>query len=44
MRYVSYSDRKKVAADLRPVYTALDADAAADAGRASMTNGARATR
>jgi len=28
MRFVSYSDRKKVAAALRPIYTAPDADAA----------------
>jgi putative transposase len=26
MRYVSYQDRKKVAAALRPVYTAANAD------------------
>jgi putative transposase len=31
MRYVAYQDRKKVAAALRPVYTAPNADAAADA-------------
>jgi putative transposase len=31
MRYVAYQDRKKVAADLRPVYTAPNADAAEDA-------------
>jgi putative transposase len=28
MRFVSYTDRKKVAAALRPIYTAVDADAA----------------
>jgi putative transposase len=28
MRYVNYRDRKKVARDLRPIYTATDADAA----------------
>lgn len=28
MRYVAYADRKAVAAALRPVYTAVDADAA----------------
>ncbi len=28
MRFVSYSDRKKVAAALRPIYTAADSDAA----------------
>ena len=28
MRWVSYGDRKKVAADLRPVYAAVNADAA----------------
>ncbi len=28
MRYVSYQDRKQVAARLRPIYTAVDADAA----------------
>ena len=28
MRFVSYSDRKKVAAALKPIYTAVDADAA----------------
>src|SRR4051812_156995 len=31
MRFVTYQDRKKVAADLRPVYRAVNADAAADA-------------
>lgn len=31
MRYVAYQDRKKVAADLRPVYTAPNAEAAQDA-------------
>jgi putative transposase len=31
MRYVSYKDRKTVAADLRPIYTAPNAEAAADA-------------
>lgn len=31
MRYVSYGDRKKLAAALRPVYTAVNADAAGDA-------------
>lgn len=31
MRYVAYQDRKKVAAALRPVYTAPNAEAAADA-------------
>jgi putative transposase len=30
MRFVSYKDRKTVAADLRKVYTAIDADHAAD--------------
>ena len=33
MRFVSYSDRKAVAAALKPVYTAADADAAAQALR-----------
>jgi putative transposase len=31
MRYVAYRDRKKVAADLKPVYRAVNADAAAEA-------------
>jgi putative transposase len=31
MRFVAYQDRKKVAADLRPVYTAPNAEAAAEA-------------
>ena len=31
MKYVAYQDRKKLAADLRPIYTATDADAASDA-------------
>jgi len=31
MRYVSYKDRKAVAADLRPIYTAATAEAAEDA-------------
>jgi putative transposase len=31
MRYVAYQDRKRVAADLKPVYRAVNADAAADA-------------
>jgi putative transposase len=31
MRFVTYQDRKKVAADLRPVYRAVNAEAAADA-------------
>lgn len=31
MRYVAYQDRMKVAAALRPVYTAPNAEAAADA-------------
>jgi putative transposase len=31
MRYVAYQDRKKIAAALRPVYTAPNAEAAADA-------------
>jgi putative transposase len=31
MRYVAYQDRKKLAAALRPVYTAPNAEAAADA-------------
>jgi putative transposase len=31
MRYVTYRDRKKVAADLKPVYRAVNADAAAEA-------------
>src|SRR5579875_2200375 len=31
MRYVAYQDRKRVAADLRPVYTAPNAEAAEDA-------------
>jgi putative transposase len=31
MRFVTYQDRKKVAADLKPVYRAVNADAAADA-------------
>ena len=34
MRFVAYQDRKKVAAALRPVYTAVDADAAAEALKA----------
>jgi putative transposase len=31
MRFVTYQDRKQVAADLKPVYRAVNADAAADA-------------
>ena len=31
MKYVAYQDRKKHAADLRPIYTATDDDAASDA-------------
>jgi putative transposase len=31
MRFVTYQDRKRVAADLRPVYRAINADAAAQA-------------
>src|SRR4051812_1544786 len=31
MRFVTYQDRKKVAADLRPVYRAVNAEAAGDA-------------
>jgi putative transposase len=31
MRYVTYQDRKRVAADLKPVYRAINADAAAQA-------------
>jgi putative transposase len=31
MRFVTYQDRKKVAADLKPVYRAINAEAAADA-------------
>jgi putative transposase len=31
MRYVTYKDRQRVAADLKPVYRAVNADAAADA-------------
>jgi putative transposase len=31
MRYVTYQDRKRVAADLKPVYRAVNADAAAQA-------------
>ena len=31
MRFVAYQDRKKVAAALRPIYTAVDADSAATA-------------
>jgi putative transposase len=31
MRYVAYRDRKKVAADLKPVYRAVNADAAWEA-------------
>ena len=38
MRFVGYSDRKAVAAALKPIYTAADADAAPDrAGRRSPT-------
>ena len=44
MRYVSYKDRKKVAADLRPVYAAVNADAAEQRSPPSTRNGARATR
>ena len=43
MRYVSYKDRKRVAAALRPVYTAANADDAAALERFD-TNGARSTR
>jgi putative transposase len=31
MRYVTYRDRKKIAADLKPVYRAVNAESAADA-------------
>jgi putative transposase len=31
MKYVGYGDRKKLAAALRPIYTAVNADAAGDA-------------
>jgi putative transposase len=31
MRYVTYAERKRVAADLKPVYRAINAEAAADA-------------
>ena len=31
MRYVSYKDKKQVAADLKPIYTAVNIDAAEDA-------------
>ena len=34
MRWVSYSDRKKVAAELRPIYAAVNAEAAEHAARA----------
>lgn len=34
MRFVNYQDRKKVSAALRPIYTAVDADAAAEALKA----------
>ena len=45
MRWVSYNDRKKVAAELRPVYAAINADAAEQRARPPSTrNGARATR
>ena len=44
MRYVNYRDRKKVAAALRPVYTAANADDAWPRWSASTSNGARSTR
>ena len=45
LRYVNYRDRKKVAAALRPIYTAANADAALDRARAlRRASGARATR
>jgi transposase-like protein len=31
MRYVTYQDRTRVAADLKPIYRAVNADAAAKA-------------
>jgi putative transposase len=34
MRYVAYQDRKRVAADLKPIYRAVNADAAETALRA----------
>jgi putative transposase len=44
MRFVAYQDRKRVAAELKPVYRAINADAAAHALKTSTTNGARSTR
>jgi transposase-like protein len=38
LRYVNYRDQRKVAAALRPVYTAPNADARGLSSSASMTN------
>lgn len=42
--FVPDKDRKAVARDLRPIYTALDADAAAEALATSKPAAASATR
>jgi putative transposase len=44
MPFVAYQDRTRVAAELKPVYRAINADAAAHALKTSTTNGARSTR
>ena len=44
MRWVSYNDRKKVAADLRPVYAAANVEDAEHQLAALTPNGASATR
>jgi putative transposase len=44
LRFVPYKDRKRVAADLRKIYTAADQDAAADELAASRRSGMRASR
>jgi putative transposase len=44
LKYVSYKDRKQVAADLRRIYTAANADHAGDELQAFADNGIRAIR
>ena len=44
MRFVSYKDRKPLAADLRKIYTAVDAEHAADESPRSPRKGITATR
>ena len=44
LRYVPRREREQVARDLKPVYTAVDADCAQHALEAFDTNGARGSR